>query len=317
MHTCCQTTSDFPPIHYFSLSLVILGVTLFQCIPVFLHVFRVNRTTGNTRSTGNSQDDLSWIVTDSIFRCTYGLSLLLAIGLVVFRGLFFRSLSQSDQNRFQDVLLAMLASIPRVHIVFESQFLRLIINSYQYAVWIGWVYCVVLVIVLFSLIGSGINQAITSKISLALSFVEYFVTAFGYVGMRRQLFQPRRRVRAIIYVNIISCFLVGIGALILLVLNFLVNFEFLVNIDLVLFEWAHAIVTSLFLLRFLVFYYTKEDATPSPTHVTWGSQSTSQSELIDYDGGKVRVNPQPAIEDSAWSQAAAYRNTGCWGPIEE
>jgi len=87
-----------------------------------------------------------------------------------------------------------------------------------------------------SFIGSGINQAITSKISLAFSFVEYFVIAFGHVAIYRQFsFQPQGRLLVLFYVNIIACFIAGIIALTPLLLNFVIN------VDLILFQWVRII----------------------------------------------------------------------------
>lgn len=304
MHTSSQATSDFLPVSYLSLSLVVLGVVIFQCILVLIHVFRIKRMTGNTRSTGHdggtghdngtgtgySQVDHSWIATDHIFRCIYVVSLLLAIGLVVFGRLSFVSLRKLDQKRFQDVLLALLVSISRVYIVYESQFLRLVMDSYRYTVWIGWGYCIVLLIVLSSLIAFSINQNITIKISLICSFVEYLVVAIGHItiysqfSFQRQLQwqlrrQLRQRLRVIFYTNTIACFLAGIIALILFVLSFVVN------VHIVLFQWAHAVVTSLFMPRYLVFIFTREGTTPVPTCATYDSRATSRSELTDDSRG--------------------------------
>jgi len=39
--------------------------------------------------------------------------------------------------------------------------------------------------------------------------------------------------------------------------------------------------------------------------------------LIDYSGGKIKVNPEPAVENNAWSQVAAYGETIHWGAIDE
>ena len=83
-----------------------------------------------------------------------------------------------------------------------------------------------------SSISSGIDQAMTSNISLALSSAEYFVIAFGHVATYQLSSQPRGRLLVFFCVNILVPPVVGIIALILLALNILLN------LDMIFFPWV-------------------------------------------------------------------------------
>jgi hypothetical protein len=88
-----------------------------------------------------------------------------------------------------------------------------------------------------SLIGCGINQTITSKISLATSFIEYFVTAIGYIITSWQLHRPRGRFLVFLCVNTISWLFMAIVTLTLLTFNILVHLD-VISTDLVIFQWV-------------------------------------------------------------------------------
>lgn len=149
MHTSTHI-GGFSPDLYFSLSLVILAATIYPCI-VALTAFCANHHGGT--GAGHKQGEPRLIVTDFQLRCAYAISLLLAIGLVILSGLL---VSQLDQKHIHPVLLALLVSIPRAHTFYEvlhieifsyananavqSRFLRLTVDLYRHAVWIGWGY---------------------------------------------------------------------------------------------------------------------------------------------------------------------------------
>lgn len=65
----------------------------------------------------------------------------------------------------------------------------------------------------------------------------------------------------------------------------------------------YAILTSLCLLRFFVFYHTNVTM-PSPPDL----RNDSQSELIDVKG--------PSIENRAWPRVATYGNSISWNDFE-
>jgi hypothetical protein len=108
-------TEGPPPAVYFALSLVILVAAIFRCAVLYWeYALPANQTGRNTR----------WISTGLIFRCADILSVLIAIGLVIFSGLLLRNPRQSDRKVFLDILQALLVSISKVHMCYEVLHLK-------------------------------------------------------------------------------------------------------------------------------------------------------------------------------------------------